>query len=71
MKLVEEIRINILVEQFFMYALVYILKHRALCFYKNQEFINYLPKEIINDIMYRNYINWEKMGFLRKHYTLT
>ena len=71
MKLVEEIRINILVEHFFMYAVVYIFEANSIMFYNNQEFINYLPKEIINDIMYRNYINWRKIGFLRKHYTLT
>ena len=32
MKLVEEIRINILVEQLFMYALVYIFKAKSIMF---------------------------------------
>ena len=43
MKSVEEIRINTLVEQFFIYALVYIFKAKSITYHKNQEFINFLP----------------------------
>ena len=43
MKSVEEIRINILVEQFFIYDLVYISKAKSKTYHKNQEFIIFLP----------------------------
>ena len=43
MKSVEEIRINILVEQFFIYVLVYIFKAKSITYHKNQGFINFLP----------------------------
>ena len=66
MKSIEEIRINILVEPFFINALLYIFKAKSITYHKNQEFINFLPLEIKNDIIYRKYINWRKLRFFQK-----
>ena len=43
MKSVEEILMNILVEQIFIYALVYIFNAKSNTYHKNHEFINFLP----------------------------